>query len=291
MPFDALATAQLGANPAAFLANNYCRVAGQGNLTTVFTAKNGAANADKDLRGVQNLAYGHVSLNITDSDCREITTIGANGAPRAFVGLDRQAPRNFIARVQDAADAQHPLPVCFLPVQANQITRMQLPGLGAPTLCMTDPITGCTVFTSYSGILGYVYHANAYSVAPGLNDDGRIYMRDLFRHYVLGTPQVATTMFDRPFYDPDRNNWEAQVRQAKQNLGRNPATIATVAEPRFNVFGIRAGLNWTFYYQMATTVSSVRTGVKKLVMGSQSTKFKVALQPLPAVPMGGVPNP
>lgn len=292
MPFDAIATAQLGNNPQAFLNNNYCRIAGQGALTNTYVSKNAAPVATKILGGAAgNIAHGHMSLNITDSDCKEITDIGGCGAPRAFIGLDQQAPRNFIARIQNNTDAQHPLEINFLPAQANQIARLQLPGMGAPSIIMTDALTGCTVYTSDSGVLEYVYHANALAVAPGLNDAGRIYMRDLFRHFVNGTPQAAVKMFDRPFYFNDLNNWEAQVRLAKQNLGRAAGTIHTTPEPRFNVIGIRTGPNWQFYYQIATVVSSVRTGVSGFFKGTQSSKFKVSLQQLPAVPIGGVPNP
>lgn len=293
MAFDAIATNQLANNPMAFLATNYVRASGVGGLTKVFAAKNAAIPAQKILGGtVGTIAYGHPSLAITDSDCNEITGIGGRGLPTAYIGLDRQADRDFLARIQDAQDATHPLLVYFLPAAANQISRLQIPGIGGPSLIMTDPLSGCTIFTSDSGVLEYVYHANGLAVAPGLNDARRIYMRDLFRHYVMGTPQAAVRMFDMPFYANDLTLFEANWRANKAAYGRALATINTVSQGGFNVFGIRGGgPAWTFHYQMATTVSSVRTGVKAFFKGAQSRKFKVSFQPLPAVPLGGVPNP
>jgi hypothetical protein len=101
---------------------------------------------------------------------------------------------------------------------------------------------------------------------------------------------LCESAFPPERYEPDITALQNHWRTEKHNRGRALATMTTAAKA-ISVFAIRTGAQWDFHYQVATDIHSVRTGLKAKIKGTSSDKFKLVMNPLPAVPPGGVPNP
>jgi len=290
MAFDALATTAFGNDPTAFLERNFVVPRGHTNLHghTTKVGRNGVAPRDKILSA--GIPFGALKLRVSDADTITVTSIGNRNRATAYIGLFELEEGRYEARISLHQAPNAPLKVFYLPSAANQILAVRLPDVGGPSICLTDPLSGCTIFTTTLGNDAWMFHANAHAVRNGAHDPPRRYMRDLFRHFTSASLHQPVKMFDRPMYEPDQAAWVNAWVADKVDRGRDPQEVESYPQS-FTVFGVRTAGVWRFYYQKGLVLDSKRTGLKRLLRGRDSHKFKHTFAELPDVPNGGILNP
>jgi hypothetical protein len=283
MPPDAAAATKFANDPLAFLQKNYFYVRGQQTLNPTRKGKGGIAWKNKYLGGVKNTyALNDPKVNITNQDLVTVTAAGQQ-PPTAYVGFEAQTEKHkWEARVQADQEAAR-TKVYFLNASANQICVIKLPTQGGPNVVLTDPLTGCSVFVAKDGNTTLFCHANALALTEGEALD---YMENLYQGFTDGTDIQLVAKLTKETYEQAKVAIETKGRADKHKLGRTQ--IDTQVEQMTNVVGIRKNQNWKFYYQVALTLDSVRTGftgvVKDIFKWSlKSHKFRIAVEEIPAV--------
>lgn len=283
MAVDAGAAQRFRNNPLDFLQKNYFYVRGQGLLNPVRKKKGGGDASRKILDGKRaEYDLNHPKVRIVNNDL--VTVQGGGNRPfKAFVEFETtQEPNSYYAM---ATAERRGVEVYFCSASANQISCLELPASGGPDIVLTDPLSGCSVFvTDMGGGRRGIFHANALA----LKDEFTIqYMDDLFDAFVEGTSHQPLNRLDKNHYRRGLNLIEQWANEDKQALGRT--SITTQQSSYTNVVGIRTSGVWTFYWQIACTVDSERTGfmggVKNLFKGRNSHKYRIYLVELPAHPL------
>lgn len=150
----------------------------------------------------------------------------------------------------------------FLPFKANVISSAVLRvGLGAPDFFFTAELSGCCIFADHDTTAGVVivYHANGMGLTPNAAavqanwmqawlPTPQTYMVSLYtvahNSYLASYPNlvaVANGICDKQTY----GRTIKQEIQRKVNQGRTKVDLLWGT----NVFGVRNGANWDFYYQ------------------------------------------
>jgi len=238
MAFDALATTAFGNDPTAFLERNFVVPRGHTNLHghTTKVGRNGVAPRDKILSA--GIPFGALKLRVSDADTITVTSIGNRNRATAYIGLFELEEGRYEARISLHQAPNAPLKVFYLPSAANQILAVRLPDVGGPSICLTDPLSGCTIFTTTLGNDAWMFHANAHAVRNGAHDPPRRYMRDLFRHFTSASLHQPVKMFDRPMYEPDQAAWSTPGSPTRSTAGGiRRRSRATLRASPYSAFG------------------------------------------------------
>jgi hypothetical protein len=272
MAIDAAATDRLKNDPQRFLRDNFAKISDYGTIGPAATwqALGGGAVAKKTLDNtIATMNLGAVP--ITANDCIEVLTIGGRNPPTCYLGLEADAalPNYWLARVRPDKQAGHRR-VLYLPARANQIALLTLPAAGGPDLMFTDPLTGCAIYFGTIGGQEVVCHANALALAAA---DAANYMKAL-KNAIPGFAKTAS--LKKGEYRADQAQLQTAAALAKTSMGR--ANVVAQSRAYTTVFGVRVGGHWRIFFQDYANVKSTRTGLKGVLMGTDSDKARISTQ-------------